>query len=301
MTDLDMRVPRCVLSQHALEVERHLGRRVHEHWLVRQGSVRLVLRRCSPKPYRELSYELAVLDQLAGLGWPVPTPVQAPFEADRSTWVLFTHLPGTHPQRAPSEQQRRGQLLAQLHADLETLGDLGQRAGWVRSEQLLDDPELDRQLGRYEPIDRDAARLLRRHLERARAALADADAASRDVMVIHSDFTHLNVLYDQGRLTGILDFETTHLNHRVADFALSWRGKHDDVIHGYEQVRPLSDVDWELLTPVFWAWTYIGMTQYLADATSQDRPVPSLAWPIRMLQRRSPLMGAHASFDTAPG
>jgi aminoglycoside phosphotransferase (APT) family kinase protein len=59
--------------------------------------------------------------------------------------------------------------------------------------------------------------------------------------VIHGDFTPWNLLFDGGRLTGVLDFEATHHTFQVADFALSWRGYHDDVLSGYDEVRTEAD------------------------------------------------------------
>ena len=63
------------------------------------------------------------------------------------------------------------------------------------------------------------------------------------MVVLHGDFTCWNLLFEHGHLTGVLDFEATHLNYRVADFALAWRGQQSDVIRGYEEVSPLSDLD----------------------------------------------------------
>ncbi|MER7418511.1 phosphotransferase [Micromonospora peucetia] len=67
---------------------------------------------------------------------------------------------------------------------------------------------------------------------------------------VHGDFTPWNPLFDHGRLTGVLDFEATHHTYQVADFALSWRGYHDDVLVGYDKVRPLPEVEWRLASPI---------------------------------------------------
>ncbi|MBO0836818.1 MAG: phosphotransferase, partial [Actinobacteria bacterium] len=83
------------------------------------------------------------------------------------------------------------------------------------------------------------ARILRWHAERARelyAQIGPAEAAPR--LVIHGDFAPWNLLYRDGELSGILDFEASHFDVAVSDFALSWRGKYDGVIAGYQELRP---------------------------------------------------------------
>ena len=82
-------------------------------------------------------------------------------------------------------------------------------------------------------------------------------------IVIHGDFAPWNIRYKNGELSGIFDFDLCHLNHRVADFALSWRGKHDDVIRGYQEVHPLSETDLALLTPAWWTWILWGVREDL--------------------------------------
>ena len=42
----------------------------------------------------------------------------------------------------------------------------------------------------------------------------------------------------------MLDFDAAHLDLRVADFALSWRGQHGDLIRDYEEWSPLEPVEW---------------------------------------------------------
>jgi aminoglycoside phosphotransferase (APT) family kinase protein len=112
-------------------------------------------------------------------------------------------------------------------------------------------------------------------------------------MVLHGDFINQNLRYEDGRLTGVLDFECCHLNHRVSEFALAWRGKHDDVIHGYAEVHPLTDLDWALLTPALWSWVFLGVAAEIRKMISGAIPPHQFEWQTRMLLRRSPLMGRH--------
>jgi len=111
---------------------------------------------------------------------------------------------------------------------------------------------------------------------------------SRPGIVIHGDFTPWNLRYQEGKLTGILDFELAHWDHRVGDFALSWRGKYDEVIYGYDEVTPLDAEEWELLTPMWWAALIEGACRHLKEGTRDD------GWIVKKLLERSPLMGQDA-------
>ena len=89
--------------------------------------------------------------------------------------------------------------------------------------------------------------------------------------------TPWNVRYLRGALSAILDFDAAHLDLRVADFALSWRGRHDEIIRGYEDVSPLEPVERELIIPVQWAWVIGSAVAGIeAGATSVEWAVKSL-------------------------
>ncbi|MGH2588553.1 MAG: hypothetical protein ACRDJE_26825, partial [Dehalococcoidia bacterium] len=91
--------------------------------------------------------------------------------------------------------------------------------------------------------------------------------------------TPWNIRYARGTLSAVLDFDAAHLDLRVADFALSWRGYQDDVVRGYEEVSPLEPVERELLVPVYWAWV-------IASAVAAiDAGEPSDRWAVRHLLR----------------
>lgn len=131
---------------------------------------------------------------------------------------------------------------------------------------------------------------MRWYLGRARSLLSNINIRSRPDIVVHGDFTPWNLLFKEGRLSGILDFELSHRDHRVADFALSWRGKYDDVIHGYDDVSPLEPDEWELITPAWWASLLENACECLRNETPDD------GWITRKLLQRSPLMGSDYVF-----
>lgn len=291
----DPRLPSELTALLDLRVDRYLGGRANQHWLVTSGHQPLVLRRYQPDPIGAIDYELRVLRRLADLGWPTPVAVADPIDVTGRTWCLFRWLPGVPPSSTDEHSQRdRGRLLARLHHDLGTLADLGQRPGARRAEDVVADPELTSRLRAYERLFPDEARILRWHLDRAREIFTEI-RTNCPLMVVHGDFINQNLLYQDDVLTGVLDFESTHLNHRVSEFALAWRGKYDPVLHGYTEVCPLTELDWALLTPALWSWVFLGVTREIRQMTDGTVPPYRLGWQTKMLLRRSPLMGRHSA------
>jgi Ser/Thr protein kinase RdoA (MazF antagonist) len=147
---------------------------------------------------------------------------------------------------------------------------------------------LDHVLAEHEEECAENVRMLRWHLDRARERIAGLRIEDWPGIIIHGDFTPWNLRFRDGQLSGILDFELAHWDHRIGDFALSWRGKHDAVIHGYAEVSPLEPGEWELLTPMWWAWLIEGACRDLVAGVRDD------GWIATHLLRRSPLMGRDA-------
>ncbi len=243
---------------------RRIRRGRNIHWVVRTATAPVVLRRyasdCTPAG---VAYELAVLAHLGERGWPVP-PLLAPAVVSHcGIWCLFGYLGGRRRSLRSAAGRRtddvlRGRLLAELHADLADIKHLGQRDGWRTTPEGLFDrtgkqPAND-VLQEYASRDPETGRLLLEYLDEATKRLSELMPEAPEPIVIHGDFTPWNLRFAAGRLSGVLDFDITHLDLRVADFALSWRGRYDGVLEGYEQVSPLSDIERELLIPVYWAW-----------------------------------------------
>lgn len=259
-----------------------LGGNGNRHWLVEAGGQRLVLRRYGTQ-IGDVGYELRVLDRLLALGWPVPYAAADLFRRRGTTWGLFVWLPGS-PRPRHDGARERGRLLGRFASDLESLTDLGRRAGVPLADEVVADALLDVRLRELEPRFPEETRVMRWHLDRARELFDRLDLAAARRSVVHGDFVNWNLLYERDRLTGIVDFEATHLNYRVSEFALSWRGAYDEVILGYDDVNPLSDLDRALLTPAWWAWLLWGLLP--------DYDEPDLEWTVRKLLTRTPLMDA---------
>jgi Ser/Thr protein kinase RdoA (MazF antagonist) len=115
--------------------------------------------------------------------------------------------------------------------------------------------------------------------ERAGELLGQLVPVAPRPIIIHGDVAPWNLRYRGGELTALLDFDLAHLDLRVADFVLSWRGRHDGVLRGYAEVSPLEPVEEELVVPVYWAWL-------LACAACGIRDAESLEWELAHLARQ---------------
>lgn len=280
-----------VVEEYGLLILDDLGGRRRRHWLVESDRERYVLRRWQASP-DDIAYELAVITAAADLGWPAPRAIAEPVEYDGFSWCVFAYCGGEPPSTDDplAEQRARGRLLAEFHQAMSTVAGLGQREGWRRCEEILHDPAIDRLLAGAESDRPEEIRALRWHLERARDRITSIGVESMPSLIIHGDFAPWNLRFRDAKLSGLLDFEFSHLDHRVADFALSWRGKHDAIVHAYNEVWPLTEEERELLTPMWWAWLIEGASQAIARGQRDD------GWTMSHLMRRSSLMG----IDEAP-
>ena len=287
-----------VLTHFGVRLITSLGGRVNQHWLVEAAGEKLVLRHWGQSPLygtaehhaASVQYEVRLMACLAAQGWPVAAVVAGPAEIAGRLWSLAPFLPGgiNVAHGARDEQRARGRLLAELHAGMAQLPELGPRPGWRRGDEVLADPALDATLAGNEQAHPEKVRILRWHLDRARVWVAGLTLYTRPGQIVHGDFTPWNLRSVDGRLSGILDFELAHWDHRVADFALSWRGKYDDVIHGYNEVSPLDPDEWALITPLWWALLIQVACRDLELGVSSD------GWAIDKLLLRSPVMGQDA-------
>ena len=251
-----------------------------------------MVRGYSDDAFPHIAYELEVLSRLEEAGWPVPSAVEEPIQVDGRTWGLFKFLPGScRTSNSPEERRVRGRLLAELHGATAGFTGTGQRRGFGLSDEVVGDTDLVDVIRKYEQIKPSEGHVIRWHIDQAKEVFDGLDLDSAVTTVVHGDLTPWNLLYEGESLTGILDFEATHLNYRVADFANSWRGYQDEVIEGYEEVSGLSELDWELLVPVYWAWMFIGVKQVIETSLAGEGSPPNFEWQIRHLLRREGLTG----------
>ena len=86
-----------------------------------------------------------------------------------------------------------------------------------------------------------------------------------------------------------------HRDIRIADFSLAWRGRYDGVVHGYQEVAPLTERERALLGPTFWAHLAEGSGQVLRRGSWDDED----GWTLRMLRR--PPRSIRAALFLRPG
>jgi Ser/Thr protein kinase RdoA (MazF antagonist) len=228
-------------------------------------------------------YELRVAEALRAQGWPTPAPVADPWAVADGAWVLFARLPGAP---APDDPLVRGRLLASLHRAAAACGISSPRPGFPSPASVVGDPVLARLLRSYARDHPASGAVLLDGLSAAAGWFEDHPAIDAPRSVIHGDFAPWNLLFEDGKLSGVLDFEASHYSFQVADFALSWRGYQDDVLRGYDSVRPLSDLEWQLIRPVYQAWLFLGVREALEAGGPVD-----LDWQVAHLQKRSVLVG----------
>ena len=227
-------------------------------------------------------------DNLAAAGWPVPPLREPPIRWYGRWWALFGQLPGQQ-RNGPGEDRRRGRLLAELHATTSTFSP-APRSGWLPIRNVVFDPQLGDALRFVERHFPEQGRILLWHHEVAARRFAEVTRPAL-YTTIHGDFTSRNLLFVGARLSGLLDFEATHPDHCVADFALAWRARRDDVVRGYDEVTKLTAIDWQLLTPTLWAWAFLGVAAEVARMQRGEIALSGFDWQVEMLLRRSPLMG----------
>jgi Ser/Thr protein kinase RdoA (MazF antagonist) len=274
-----------VCARWRLKLGEVLGDKPTGTWAATRDGRAYVLKRFCAVDFPDLPYTLRFAAALRGQGWPASEPAEEPLAGAGETWVLFHRLPGQSVWE-PGEQRARGRLLAELHFAAAATGITDRRAGFPVLEEVIADPELDRCLRTHEVARPDQGRMLRAGRDQAARRLAEHSAATAPRSVIHGDFAPWNLLFENGRLTGLVDFEATHHTYQVADFALSWRGYQDDVLRGYDEVRPLSEVEWQLIHPVYVAWLFLGVKEVLTDRSQ----APDLTWQIAHLRKHSPLL-----------
>jgi Ser/Thr protein kinase RdoA (MazF antagonist) len=261
---------------------RMLSSRSNTHWAIRRGTEAFVLRRYrSGHPGPSIAYEFEVLRHLHARGWPVAAPIDDVVWHEKSAFALFPRLPGRAPGRENDRRRRdRGRILAELHRDLVGL-DLGQRVGWRRTDEIvLPDgapPETDDLVG---PI--------RAHWSDVHKRLTKATEGGLPVAVVHGDLIGSNLLFEHGKLTGVLDLDSTHLDLRAADVACARRSATDEVVLGYLAAGTLSAVELGCLDDLWRASVLRYAAQLLASTAPNIPVVPELEWCLRQLDKTCP-------------
>jgi homoserine kinase type II len=160
--------------------------------------------------HNALTPYLALLGHLAKQALPVPAPLQNHDGHDQITVagkpaVLMPRLPGEHDFAVDLDRCRQvGALLARLH-QCDT-----------RALQALPD---ERQ--RLERLATHLHQLPDEHREGATALLSDWQARPTGTTLIHGDLFRDNLLWQQGRISALLDFYNACLDYTEYDLAVT--------------------------------------------------------------------------------
>jgi homoserine kinase type II len=234
MTPADLAPVLAQFGIRAETIEPLTSGAVNRHWRVRANGRLYVLRRYNSRhDPAGTAYEHDILAYIAAQGWPVAAPCAA---ADGSSvveegghrYALFPYLPGRPVPSGDAHSLRtKGRHLARLHRDLASWPAPGQRRGFARVS------DLDRYLApdRFTTLD-----ALLDFVARNDPPLADAVRRERADNLdelhafgfdqlpdtpVHFEFYGANLLFENGALSGVLDWDFVHLDARVADIGRS--------------------------------------------------------------------------------
>lgn len=210
--------------------------RVNRHWHVVAGGSEYALRRYARTPFvtrtsESIAFEHEAIRRAAAKGWPVATPIPSLegdtlVERDGSLWSLFPFLAGRPATTTSARHLRiKGRLLARLHADMADLGPGEQRVGfgrmWELDGYMGSGLPLNEMLRTFSESHNDASWTVRGQRYRNLRELSRVGYGDLPDQFCHFDFHRDNLLFADGELSGLLDFDSSHLDARVADIATS--------------------------------------------------------------------------------
>jgi Ser/Thr protein kinase RdoA (MazF antagonist) len=270
-----------------------INARGNTHWRVQRGRETFVLRMYGPRQTgSSIQYELDILRRLRDRGSPVAAAVDGMAQYDGSAFVLFPLLPGRpHLRESKRQRRQRGRILAELHHELGALAGLGQRIGWRQADEVV--AEGESRIGHWRScaicLTRpDLVDGIARHFEGVHSRLCAAGASRFPATVVHGDLIAQNLLFQRGKLSGILDFDSAHLDLRAADVACARRSGDDEVVRGYLDAAPLSDAELRCLDDLWRASVLRYALQLLDHETITGAAVSELEWCVAQLEKTRP-------------
>lgn len=241
---------------------------MNRHWRVITGERTVVLRRYgATRSAESVRWEQRLVAHAAGKGWPTPVALPASsgqtlIEHGGRLWSAHPFLEGSPPS-ATSVASRRimGRLLGRLHRDLEGFEEREQRPGLGKVWELdvIVEPagggSFNSLLAAFGKEHAELAGRVRRERYRNLRELSRLHYPDLPDRPIHGDFEPWNMLFKDGQLTGLLDFDQARRDALACDIApllmpfMPLEPKlARALLEGYQSVRPLSELEWDLLS-----------------------------------------------------
>jgi len=240
---------------------------VNRHWRVDAADRTVVVRRYGvPRGLASIAWEHQLMAFAAAKGWPAPVAeppatVATALEFEAGAWTCHRFLEGeAAPRDTPASRHIMGRLLGRLHKDLAGFEVSGQRPGFGKTWELdlMVEPAgagsfngLVAAFGREYPELAAAIRRQRYRNLRELSRLHYPDLADHP---IHGDFSPRNLLFQDGQLTGLLDFDFARQDAWLCDLApllMPFQPLEPRLaaalFDGYQSVRRLSEAEWDLL------------------------------------------------------
>lgn len=294
--------------------------RVNRHWRIEaaDGGAYVLRRYARERSTSAIAYEQRVIEHAAGRGWPVASPLTAAEGATTvadsgRTYALFPFMRGAPgPARDLGRLRMKGNLLARLHGDLASWPERQQRDGWGRvwehdiSSPIGEHSSFNDALlafGREHPA---LAAKIRTARYRSVRELARLGYGALSDQLVHFDFHNENLFFDGDELTALLDFDSVHLDARVADIACSIANDCAEppadiatspaaaaaFVDGYVRHTALDDVELRLIAPLLRGYRLAGLSRTLT-AWAAGRADQVFARLHRLLDERLPALDAN--------
>jgi len=255
-------------------LDRNLGGSSRASWRIFTNGKPYVLRKTEGQ-HAYLDYQIVVLRHLEKTNFPYATPRLMPTAAngavyaetgDESRWILYPFIAGSRPGRFAVRRVRGdiAKLVARFDASAADI-DLGARTGYY-ALTLFDREEVTQRLAAWEGMPqfqrvsrRAIASILDRYLTITEDEIAAVDALPKQTL--YNDWHRWNLVADQGRVTGLIDFDSLVEAPRIVDVQnalgyvlmsaiVPWGGVVPGFMRGYCEVSPLSSDELPLLWPV---------------------------------------------------
>jgi Ser/Thr protein kinase RdoA (MazF antagonist) len=281
---------------------RQIARRQNVHWRVWAGGERYVLRRFGVwgETPGDVAWEGEAVEALAGAGIAVPRWIGGPRRIEGRTYALMPWLGGRamgHPPISDADYERLGGYLADFHAATAHLAAPAQRPMWTSFVEAALPAEggAERRAMLLAELAKVDAPMARRFGEAAAALDArnlPGIFAGEARRIVHGDFAPWNIRVGGGQMTGLLDFDITHVDVRAADIAMARRGYHDGVVRGYLRRAALSAAEIASLDALWLGSLLHGVWRVLENRLAEGRiTTHGFEWNLEQLDKTRPHRG----------